>query len=66
MNKRQLFRDINGNTASISSVSAEYRLICRDYYGKEWKRGIYATASEAKEALCETGETWHTTSGYVD
>lgn len=63
--KRQLFRDGYGNTASITNTGADYKLICRDYMGRVWKKSVHASARGAKSALSRTGEGWHTTSGYV-
>lgn len=63
--KKQYFKDAYGNTASITDIGTAYRLICRNYYGKEWKRGEYQTARGAKMALARTGEGWNTTRGYV-
>ena len=63
---RQLFKDLYGNTASITKKVDGYLLICKNYYGKEWKRGTYKTARGAKSALARTGECWHTTSGNVE
>lgn len=63
--KKQFFRDCYGNTASITKTGEAFKLICRDYYGKVWKRGEYATARGAKYALAMTGEGWHTTKGHV-
>lgn len=63
--KKQYFKDFYGNTASITDTGNEYKLICRDYSGKIWKRSTHQTAKGAKIALGKTGEGWHTTSGYV-
>ena len=63
--KKQYFKDIYGNTASITNTGMEYQLICRNYYGKVWKRSSHVTAKVAKSALSRTGDGWHTTSGCV-
>jgi len=63
--KKQFFRDYYGNSASITNTGTVFKLICRNYHGKVWKRGEYATARGAKSALTRTGEGWHTTKGYV-
>lgn len=63
--KKQFFRDVYGNTASITNNGSSFVLVCRNYYGKQWKRGEYATARGAKSALTRTGEGWHTTKGFV-
>ncbi len=63
--KRQCFRDTYGNTASITKQDEQYKLICRDYMGRTWKRSTHASAKGAKSALARTGDGWHTTSGYV-
>ena len=63
--KKQYFKDLYGNTASITNTSNGYKLICRDYLGRIWKRSIHISAKAAKSALSRTGEGWHTTSGYV-
>ena len=63
--KKQFFKDSYGNTASITKKADGFLLIVRNYYGKVWKRKTYATAKGAKTALGKTGESWHTTSGYV-
>lgn len=63
--KKQYFKDLYGNTASITDTGIVYRLICRNQYGKIWKRGEYQTARGAKIALSRTGEGWSTTKGYV-
>lgn len=63
--KKQLFRDSYGNTASITKTGDEFKLICRNYMGKIWKKSIHATARGAKSALSRTGDGWHTTSGFV-
>lgn len=63
--KKQFFKDIYGNTASITETRTEDKLICRNYYGKVWKRSTHVSAKAAKSALYRTGEGWHTTSGYV-
>lgn len=63
--KKQFLRDMYGNTASITSNGSVFRLICRDYHGRVWKRGEYKTARGAKIALAKTGEGWRTTKGFV-
>ena len=63
--KKQFFRDVYGNTASITDTGIEFKLICRNYMGKVWKRSAHISAKAAKAALRRTGECWHTTSGYV-
>ena len=64
--KRQSFRDTYGNTASITKQGEEYKLICRNYMGKIWKRSTHISARGAKAALARTGEGWHTTAGFVE
>lgn len=64
--KKQFFRDFYGNTACITNTGSAYRLICRNIYGKPWKRGEYQTARGAKMALARTGDGWATTKGYVE
>lgn len=60
-NRKQYFRDSYGNTASITQLPCGgYRLICKDYTGKTWKRGEYQTSRGAKIALSRTGEGWRT------
>ena len=64
---KQYFKDLCGNTASITMKGTEsYTLICRDYYGRQWKKDTYKTAKGAKIALGRTGGSWYTTSGYVE
>ena len=63
--KKQYFRDIYGNTASITNTGTGFKLICRNYYGKVWKRSSHVSARAAKTALARTGDGWHTTSGSV-
>ena len=63
--KKQYFKDSYGNTASIANTGAEFKLICRNYMGKIWKRSVHVSAKAAKAALSRTGSGWHTTSGYV-
>ena len=63
--KKQFFRDLYGNTASITATGTEYKLICRNYHGNVWKRSTHISASGAKAALTRTGNGWHTTKGYV-
>lgn len=63
---RQLFKDLYGNTASITKKADGYLLICRNYHGKEWKRSTHTSARGAKSALARTGEGWRTTSGFVE
>ena len=63
--RKQFFKDMYGNTASITDTGREYKLICRNCYGKVWKRSKHQTAKGAKIALGRTGEGWYTTSGYV-
>lgn len=63
--KKQFFCDLYGNTASITNAGMFFVLICRNYYGQEWKRGKYATARGAKSALARNGPGWTTTKGYV-
>jgi hypothetical protein len=63
--KKQYFKDLYGNTASITKRGDSYRLICRNNYGKVWKRSTHISAKAAKSALSRTGDGWHTTSGYI-
>ena len=63
--KKQFFKDAYGNTASITDTGTEYRLICRNYCGKVWKRSSHVSAKAAKSALSRTGDGWHTVKGYV-
>lgn len=63
--KKQFFKDLYGNTASITDTGVEFKLICRNYHGKVWKRSSHVSAKAAKNALVRTGEGWHTTSGHV-
>lgn len=63
--KKQYFKDLYGNTASITDTGTEYKLICRNQYGKVWKRSSHVSAKAAKSALSRTGEGWRTTAGYV-
>ena len=63
--KKQFFRDGYGNTASITCTGVDYKLICRNYMGKVWKKSVHVSARGAKSALSRTGEGWYTTSGYV-
>ena len=64
MNK-QFFKDLYGNTASITTTRNGYKLICRNYYGKVWKNSTHVSAKAAKSALYRTGEGWRTTAGHV-
>lgn len=63
--KKQFFKDSYGNTASITDTGIEFKLICRNYMGKVWKKSVHVSAKAAKSALSRLGEGWHTTSGYV-
>lgn len=63
--KKQYFRDTYGNTATITATGTDYKLICRNYMGKMWKRSSHVSAKAAKAALSRTGEGWHTTKGFV-
>lgn len=63
--KKQFFKDFYGNTASITDTGTEYNLICRNRYGKVRKRSTHVSAKAAKAALIRTGDSWHTTRGYV-
>ncbi len=64
---KQLFREIYGNSASITDTGEGFKLICRDFRGKMWKRSTYKTARGAKMALARTGEVgdWRTIKGLV-
>lgn len=64
--KKQFFSDFYGNTASITDTGTVFVLICRNCYGNVWKRKEYTTAKDAKSALTRTGDSWHTTKGYVN
>lgn len=63
--KKQYFKDNYGNTASITKTEDGYKLICRNYYGRMWKKSIHVSAKAAKSALLRTGGNWFTTSGHV-
>lgn len=63
--KKQFFKDGYGNTASITDTGVDFKLICRNYMGKVWKRSSHVSAKAAKSALSRTGGGWNTTSGCV-